>query len=312
MRTACTLLATAVLAGCATPPTPPAPVPLEVVLQKQIYQMTPSEAGRYVAHIHLAEPILRKRIAAIGRKNIGQPYSLNLLGEFPYEVHDNLPLFSLDHSDCVVFAEHTYAMALSQSWEEFFWMLQRIRYRDGVIGVRTRNHYTELDWNIANRWLVTDVSAQLAGANVATYDMTVDRATFLKKRHHTEASIPVESSRQSYVPKERVAGIANQLQEGDFVNVISTRNGEYWASHVGLVVLGADGERHFLHSSEPQVREETFESFMARAAQREARNVREGKNGQKLAGFKFLRLNDNIVVPPMAPQPRPVAAGPAT
>jgi len=74
---------------------------------------------------------------------------------------------------------------------------------------------------------------------------------------------------------------------------------------VGLVVLGADGERHFLHSSEPQVREETFESFIARAAAREERKRREGKHGQVLAGFKFLRLNDDVVVPPMAPQPRP-------
>jgi hypothetical protein len=270
--------------------------------------MTPVEAGRYVAWQHQAERDLRKRIAAIGRKNIGQPYTLNLLGEFPFEVHDDLPMFSLDHSDCVVFAEHTYAMALSQSWEEFFWMLQRIRYRDGVIGVKTRNHYTELDWDVQNRWLVTDVSEKLAGANTAYYDMTVDRAKFLKTRHHTEASIAVETSRQGYVPKERVAEIASQLQEGDFVNVISTKNGEYWASHVGLVVLGPNGERHFLHSSEPKVREETFESFIARATEREARNAREGKNGQKLAGFKFLHLNDNLVVPPMAPQPRPTSS----
>jgi len=93
--------------------------------------MSPLEAGRYIAHIHQAEPDLRKRIAAIGRQNIGQPYTLNLLGEYPYQLHDTLPMFSLDHSDCVVFAEHTYAMALSQSWEEFFWMLQRIRYKEG-------------------------------------------------------------------------------------------------------------------------------------------------------------------------------------
>jgi len=319
MRYACLLFAAA-LAGCATTPASPpasslpaaasqpqAAAPLETILQKQIFQMTPAEAGRYVAWAHQAEPDLRKRIAAIARKNIGQPYRLNLLGEFPYEVHDDLPMFSLDHSDCVVFAEHTYAMALSQSWEEFFWMLQRIRYRDGVIGVATRNHYTEMDWNVANRWLVTDISAELAGPSGPSYGMTVDRARFLKTRHHTERSIPVETSRQSYVSKDQVASIASQLREGDFVNVISTRNGEFWASHVGLVVLGADGQRHFLHSSEPQVREETFESFIARAAAREERNRQEGKNGQKLAGFKFLRLNDNIVVPPMAPQPRPGA-----
>jgi hypothetical protein len=121
------LLLAAALAGCATRPAArpavpspapaqpaPPPAPIETILQKQIYQMTPVEAGRYIAWVHQAEPDLRKRIAAIGRKNIGQPYVLNLLGEFPYEVHDDLPMFSLDHSDCVVFAEHTYAMALSR------------------------------------------------------------------------------------------------------------------------------------------------------------------------------------------------------
>ncbi len=310
MRLACLLLAGAALAGCASAPsklpaTPPPDTPLAEVLQKQLYQMTPREAGRYIAHMQASEPDLRKRIAAIGRKNLGQPYSLHLLGEFPYEIHDELPLFSLKESDCVVFAEHTYAMALSQSWEEFFWMLQRIRYRDGVIGVATRNHYTEMDWNVANRWLVRDVSAELAGPSGPTYRMTVDRARFLRTRHHTVADIPVESSSQAYVPKDQVAAIAAQLREGDFVNVISTRDGEYWASHVGLVVLGPNGERHFLHSQAPKVREETFDSFIARALEREAKNAREGKPGQVLAGFKFLRLNDEIAVPPMAPQPRP-------
>ncbi|MEX5744441.1 N-acetylmuramoyl-L-alanine amidase-like domain-containing protein [Massilia sp. X63] len=312
LRLSCLLFAGAALAGCASAPpqnqnpaAPAAEIPLAALLQKPLYQMTPQEAGRYIAHIHTAEPDLRKRIAAIGRKNLGQPYSLHLLGEFPYEIHDNLPLFSLKESDCVVFAEHTYAMALSQSWEEFFWMLQRIRYRDGVIGVATRNHYTEMDWNVANRWLVTDVSAELAGPAGPAYAMTVDRARFLRTRHHTARDIPVESSRQAYVPKEQVAAIAGRLQEGDFVNVISTRDGEYWASHVGLVVLGPDGERRLLHSQAPQVREESFDSFIARALEREARNASAGKPGQVLAGFKFLRLNEQITVPPMAPQPRP-------
>jgi hypothetical protein len=308
----------AALSGCAThpaivPATPPAPAPaplsLEDLLKKQIYQMSPIEAGRYIAYIHQAEPDLRKRIAAIGRQNIGQPYMLNLLGEFPYQLHDSLPMFSLDHSDCVVFAEHTYAMALSQSWEEFFWMLQRIRYKDGVVGVATRNHYTEVDWNINNGWLLTDISAQLAGADGPSYALKVDRARFLKTRHHTDSSLPVQNSREAFVASGQVAAIAGQLQEGDFVNVISTRNGEYWASHVGLVVIGADGRRNFLNSAEPQVREESFDAFVARTRAREERNARAGKPGQQLAGFKFLRLNDNIVVPPALPQPRPGTAG---
>jgi hypothetical protein len=116
------LLFLAALSGCATRPVPLAPVAPEALtteqlLHKQIYQMSPAEAGRYITYMHQAEPNLRKRIAAIGRHNIGQPYKLNLLGEFPYQIHDTLPMFSLAESDCVVFSEHTYAMALSNSWE---------------------------------------------------------------------------------------------------------------------------------------------------------------------------------------------------
>jgi hypothetical protein len=309
IRSALLLSLCAIVAGCATqiPVAPQAPEPLAVpaLLSKQVFQMTPIEAGRYIAHMQQSEPDLRKRIAAIGRQNIGQPYILNLLGEFPYQLHDNLPMYSLTHSDCVVFAEHTYAMALSSSWEEFFWMLQRIRYNQGVVGVASRNHYTELDWNINNGWLVTDVSAELAGPNVALFSLTVDRQKFLKTRHGTDAAFPVQTSQISYVPKDKVAEIAGQLQAGDFVNVISSKDGSAWASHVGLVVIDAQGRRNFLHSSEPQVREESFDSYIGRMAERDANNARAGKKSATLAGFKFLRLNDNIVVPPAAPQPRP-------
>ncbi|SHH02353.1 N-acetylmuramoyl-L-alanine amidase-like domain-containing protein [Massilia sp. CF038] len=269
---------------------------------KPIYRMSPPEAGNYIAAMQQAQPDLRKRIAAIGRQNIGQPYALNLLGEFPYELHDALPLYSLEKSDCVVFAEHTYAMALSQSWEAFFWTLQRIRYKDGVIGVASRNHYTEVDWNVNNRWLLTEITAELAGKDGPSYAMTVDRAAFLKTRHQTLSAIPVQTTREPYLPKDKLKAVLPKLQEGDMVNVVSIMDGNYLVTHVGLIVLGPDGERRFLNSAEPAVREESFDAFFARTAEREARN---GKRGRKLAGFKLLRLNDNIIIPPAAPQPRP-------
>jgi hypothetical protein len=272
------------------------------LLNKPLYKMQPAEVDRFLAFEQLAQPNLRQRIAALARKNIGQPYELFLLGEFPYEHYDAQPLFDLGKSDCVVFAEHTYAMALSASWEEFFWMLQRIRYRDGVIGVASRNHYTEADWNLANRWLVTDVTATL-GAPTQAYRQRIDRRNFLKKQFKVERDIPVQNFDDVYIAKQDVAAIEGQLQDGDFVNVISSRGGESWASHVGLIVTGADGARHFLHSSEPQVREETLQGFIARMAERDARQA--GQNKPQLAGFKFLRLNDSPEPPPMAPQPRP-------
>ncbi len=264
---------------------------------KQIYQMSPQEAGAYIADVRRSEPELRKRIASIARRNIGQPYKLNLLGEFPYELHDMLPMYSLTASDCLVFAEHTYAMALSASWEEFFWTLQRIRYKDGVIGVANRNHYMEVDWNINNRWLLTDTSAR---EGEASYAMRVDRAQFLRSQHRVQTDMPLQDTVEGYLPVQHAQQAFASLNEGDMVEVVSLRKGQHMVTHVGLVVLGADGERRFLHSAEPAVREESFDAFIARTQARP-------NNG--LAGFKFLRLNDAITVPPAAPQPHPAKFG---
>ncbi|HEY0956253.1 MAG TPA: N-acetylmuramoyl-L-alanine amidase-like domain-containing protein [Roseateles sp.] len=319
-KTLAALAVTLLLAACAhQPPAPPKIEPsaaqldaarrvglpaaeLGSLLNKPLFQMQPAEVGRFLAWQQVDQPDLRKRIAALARKNIGQPYELFLLGEFPYETYDTQPLFSLAKSDCVVFAEHTYAMALSASWEEFFWVLQRIRYRDGVIGTATRNHYTEADWNVANSWLVTDVTRTL-GAPTQPYHQRIDRQAFLMKQFKIQRDIPVQPFDDVYVAKQDVAAIESQLQDGDFVNVISGRNGNHYASHVGLIVTGADGSRRLLHSAEPQVREETLQGFIARMAERDARNA--GQNKVTLSGFKFLRLNDNPQAPPMAPQPRP-------
>jgi hypothetical protein len=278
---------------------------LGLLLSTPLFKMKPREVDRFLAYEQELVPDLRARIADLARKNIGQPYELYLLGEFPYEVVDDQPLFDLGKSDCVVFVEHTYAMALSRSWGEFFWMLQRIRYKGGVIGVQTRNHYTEQDWDRENAWLVTDVSAELAGDRGATYESKIDRRRFFKNRYKLETSFPVEATTETFVPKEAVPDVLASLRDGDFVNVISKKGGDHWASHVGLVVTADNGERHFLHSSEPVVREETFASFIQRAEAREARNAAAGKNEKVLAGFKFLRLNDAPEPPPMLPQPRP-------
>ncbi|MFG6432580.1 N-acetylmuramoyl-L-alanine amidase-like domain-containing protein [Roseateles sp. LYH14W] len=319
-KTFAALVLPLLLAACAHPP--PAPpkveptsaqleaatrvgmdaVQLGALLNKPLFQMQPAELGRFLAWQQLNQPDLRQRIATLARKNIGQPYELYLLGEFPYETYDRQPLFDLTRSDCVVFVEHIYAMALSASWEEFFWMLQRLRYREGVIGVATRNHYTEADWNMANQWLVQDVTGAL-GAPTRAYRQRIDRSAFLQKRFKIARDIPVQQFEDVFVAKQDVAAIEAQLLEGDFVNVISGRDGGYWASHVGLIAIGSDGQRHIVHSAEPQVREETLQGFITRLNERDAREA--GQNKPQLAGFKFLRLNDAPQVPPMAPQPRP-------
>ena len=224
------------------------------LLDKPLYKFTEAEVDSYLKYLQASEPDLRRRIVHLARKNIGQPYELYLLGEMPFEPYDPQPLYCLGKSDCVVFSEHTYAMALGHDWPGFMAMLQRIRYRDGRIGVATRNHYTEADWNVSNRWLVHDITGELAGDKGVKFDERIDRASFLKNRYGLKVEIPVEEHHDIYIPYMDTTVVESQLQDGDFVNVVrgvtkkggdensETFGGSAFVGHVGLVVNGPDGD----------------------------------------------------------------------
>jgi hypothetical protein len=295
------------LAACSTTPVAPPPSEAELLRTAPLHQLKPAQIDRALALLQAEQPDLRQRVATIARRFLNQPYELYLLGEFPYELYDPQPLFNLESSDCVVFVEHVYAMALSRNWAEFFWMLQRIRYRDGVIGVTTRNHYTEADWLPANRWLFSELTDSLLPGAAVPYQMVIDRERFFRDRYKLQVPTPKQPHADSYLPKARVQEVLAQLQTGDLVNIVTGVNGGAWVSHVGLVVVGSDGERRMLHSAAPRVAEQSFASYIEAAQQRtdKARAANPGKPATELLGFKFLRLNEQPEPPAMAPQPRP-------
>lgn len=271
------------------------------LVDKPLYKFTEAEVGTYLKLLQATEPSLPKRIVHLARKNIGQPYELYLLGEMPFEAYDPQPIYCLGKSDCVVYAEHTYAMALSHDWPSFMRMLQRIRYRDGQLGVVTRNHYTEADWNVSNRWLVEDVTEQLAGEDAVTFVQKIDRAGFFKKRYDLKVDVPVEEHRDVYLPFESIEQAKSQLNDGDFVNVVrgivkkgappsDIFGGSAWVGHVGLIAKGLNGEVNLIHSAEPAVREESLDAYIARSTKDLAEKDEAGKS--RLLGFKFLRLRE--------------------
>jgi hypothetical protein len=277
---------------------------LGTLLAKPLYKFSEAEVDTYLKHLAASEPDLRKRIIHLAGKNIGQPYELYLLGEAPYESHDPQPIYCLGKSDCLVFAEHTYAMALSHDWPSFMKMLQRIRYRDGKLGVVTRNHYTEADWNISNRWLVEDITKQLAGDKAVSFEQAIDREKFFKIRYKLDVDVPVEHHKDVFIPFEAVDQAKEALQDGDFVNIVrgtvrkdappselaSTFGGNAWVGHVGLIVHGDDGEVRMIHSAQPKVREEPIDDYIARSTKTMKDDDAKGK--ARLLGFKFLRLHE--------------------
>jgi hypothetical protein len=258
---------------------------------KPMYQFNEAEVDRYLRHLHRTEPDMSKRMVHLARKNIGQPYELYLLGEAPFETIDAQPIYCLDKSDCVVFAEHVLAMSLTDNWRDFMTMLQRIRYRDGHISVVTRNHYTEADWNRNNSWLVRDITSDLGGEGVIPFSQKVNRAKLFRDRYKLEESIEVQTIQESFIPYEMIPQIKSQLRDGDIVNFVTGRGESFWVGHVGMIGIGEDGSVNLIHSTQPTVREEPIEAYIARNEKDAAEKDAAGK--ARFRGFKFLRPTED-------------------
>lgn len=276
-------VAVALLAGCSSG-------------SKPTYQMSPREVDAKLQSLAATtQPALPERAIALARQNLGQPYDLYLLGEAPFETIDPQPVYNLQKSDCVVFLEHTLAMSLSSDFPSFLRMLERIRYANGEIGVRTRNHYTEADWNPNNAWLMEEIT-DAVGPTTRPYTQKVNRQRFFKKRYKIDVPTPVQTITQSYIPDEAIASVSG-LRTGDVFNSVkgSPTGGGEFVHHVGFIAVMPDGAVHMIHSTEPRVREQTIESYIAAARKREARVATTRPAEAVHKGFKFFRLHEDAL-----------------
>lgn len=236
---------------------------LRELLAKPLYRFTERDADIYLPYLQYTVPDLQERIKHLARKNLGQPYDIYLLGEYPAEIYDDQPLFTLKESDCVVFVEHTVSMALAHDWQSFFAILQRIRYKDGIIGYTTRNHYGEYDWPENNTWLAANISGQLAGERIGLDTIKVNKGEFFKKRG-VPYTMPEDSLIWTYIPIEIMPQVFGHLKTGDIVNVVRGYKNHKWVGHYGFVTVGDDGGVNFLHSTAPKVIEQDFPELVQR------------------------------------------------
>lgn len=243
--------------------------------RKPLYQLNEVELD---AHL---KALARQRQPTVARVNlfatalIGQPYRLYLLGEYPYELYDADPLYCLSASDCVTFVEHVFAMALSDDWPTFFRTLQRLRYKDGRIGMLTRNHFTEADWNVNNAWAFDDVTARLAPGDSRPMNVVVDRAAFFRK-HGIGRDIPIERFETEFVPREAVDRVEPLLEMGDVIEFVRGTPTAPYVGHVGLAGAREAGRLMLIHSREPRVQTLPLLDYVA--------------SSPKIIGIKVLRL----------------------
>lgn len=236
---------------------------IEALQSARIDSFTEHDLSRYLQWYALQPEGLSDRVVHFARMSLGQPYKLFVLGEFPYELTDPDPLYCLKASDCVTFVEQTYAMALAHDWPSFFQTLQKLRYKDGVIGFQTRNHFTEADWNLNNAWLFEEVTATLAPISAATMQTRIDRAAFFRKAG-IERSDPVQIVEGNYIPRERIEGVMGALRDADVIEFVREGGAYKSVTHLGLIAHDRSGEVTLIHSGAPAVQELSLRVYLAK------------------------------------------------
>jgi N-acetylmuramoyl-L-alanine amidase-like protein len=156
-----------------------------------------------------------------------------------------------DAFDCVTFCETVLAAAIASNRGEFDSALRAIRYHNGVVAWRERNHYF-FEWgrhNVESR-ICSDVD--MYGSIVI--EKTVDTQKGLEKRRFSMRVIP------------SAVFLANKskLENGDIVGFVTRRpNLDYF--HIGFVTFGSKGELMLRHASlsRHRVLDERMDHFVA-------------------------------------------------
>jgi hypothetical protein len=230
---------------------------------------------RFEARVRQLRPIVDKvralpigqRTAWFGQMLIGTPYK-----GFTLEIDDSIeaPSVNLFGLDCWTFFETALAFARMveqpvEQWtpETLLRCIEMDRYWGGECDgtYLSRLHYLE-DWlhDNARRGLVRDLTRSLGGVGVtnSAIEMTHNwqKYRYMRNNPDLRAGITDLESRLRrqplvMIPKSRVRGIEDQLQDGDIIGIIGHDGDSYGTSHVGLAIR-RDGVLCFMHASAPR------------------------------------------------------------
>jgi len=176
---------------------------------------------------------LAQRIEAISRALIGAPYIGYTLIGGPHRTERFV--VRDDGFDCVTFCETVLAAARVFRAQDFEPELKKIRYREGAVEWRERNHYFS-DWcefNIANGVCRT---VAIPGGEPVRKTLTTMRGLGPRP--------------MSLVAVSRANLVAHRdlLATGDIIGFLSRRPGlDYF--HTGLVVVDANGDLWLRHAA---------------------------------------------------------------
>jgi len=173
---------------------------------------------------------------------LGVPYAADTLE--PGGTGTEGLVIRLDAVDCFTFLDYVEAMRTAASFDEFRETLRNIRYRDGQVHRRSRNHFF-YDWKTRNGTRVEDITEAVGGVSVHRTRKHLNR----KEDGSTWVDgVPGHEEEIVWIPSGTLAEyMIQQLKSGDYVGFYTEAEG-LDVTHVGIFIRSDSGE-YLRHAS---------------------------------------------------------------
>jgi len=274
----------------------------DLTSSKKIFEMSNVEIDQLLTETSQKQMTITGRINYFSEMFLDMPYDLTCTGDGPYALYETRPLVNFDETNCMVFCEHVLALSISDSWDNFFNNLQQLRYKDGIIGMRSRNHYTMADWLPENSWLLDDISRKVGGQYTKTTTRTISYKTFFQKKGISDMRYvgPDREMTIDYVPKEDLLKVKKNVRPGDILALIFADKTDIFSAHM-LMIAEKNGKLYIRESSSSKMT--TFDTPYDEW-------VESKKDADRYIGLCFMRVRDDlnlpgkIILPWKIPQPK--------
>jgi len=254
---------------------------------QKFHQMSNQEIDAFIQATAGTNLTISEKINRISESFLEMPYNLKCAGDGPYALIEPWPLVNFNETNCMVFCEHVLALSISDTWENFFNNLQQIRYKDGLIGMKTRNHYTMADWLPQNSWLLDDVSAKVGGDYSKKVTRTISHQTFFKGKGMADMDdvLPNRTLTFDYVPLDALKNVKDQTRAGDILALLFANKTNIFSAHM-LMIVKKNGEKIIRESSSSKMT--TFDTPYNQwiADKQDLKH--------KYIGLAFMRIKENL------------------
>jgi hypothetical protein len=160
----------------------------------------------------------QQRIAQISQYFLGASYMLEPLGEGTSGQFNQEPLYRLDAFDCETYVDTVLALTFSNNFQQFQYIIKKIRYKNGIVSFLTRTHFPNADWipnNIDNGYIQPITASIASNQNTAIAYVYLNRKNWYQQLSADRIKIPGLTVQEKISKLNQLHALANKVKNSE-------------------------------------------------------------------------------------------------